>query len=40
MTIDDFPAWAKSGEWKVTVQELETGQYLMVGVLLVFLHRL
>lgn len=27
MTIDDFPAWARSGEWNVIVQELETGQY-------------
>ena len=37
MTIDDFPAWAKSGEWKVIVQELETGQYLMVGPACVFI---
>jgi len=27
MTIDEFPAWAKSGEWKRVVIELETGQY-------------
>jgi hypothetical protein len=39
MTIDDFPTWARSGEWKVIVQELEIGQYLMVGVLLVFFFR-
>lgn len=27
MTIDEFPAWAKSGHWKRIVTELETGQY-------------
>lgn len=27
MTIDEFPAWAKSGHWKQVVTELETGQY-------------
>jgi RNA-directed DNA polymerase len=27
MTIDEFPDWAKSGEWKRVVTELETGQY-------------
>lgn len=27
MTIDDFPAWAKSGHWKQVVTELETGRY-------------
>jgi len=27
MTLDEFPAWAKSGEWKRVVIELETGQY-------------
>ncbi len=27
MTIDAFPAWVKSGEWKVIVEELETGHY-------------
>jgi len=27
MTIDGFPAWAKSGEWKKVVKELETGSY-------------
>ena len=27
MTIDEFPAWAKSGEWKRVVDELETGRY-------------
>ena len=27
MTIDDFPAWVRSGEWKEVIKELETGQY-------------
>jgi len=27
MTIDEFPDWAKSGEWKRVVTDLETGQY-------------
>ena len=27
MTIDEFPAWAKSGHWKQVVTALETGQY-------------
>jgi len=27
MTIDEFPDWAKSGEWKRVVTELETGRY-------------
>ncbi len=27
MTIDEFPDWAKSGEWKRMVTELETVQY-------------
>lgn len=27
MTIDEFSAWAKSGEWKQVVTELETGRY-------------
>jgi RNA-directed DNA polymerase len=27
MTIDEFIAWAKSGQWKRVVTELETGQY-------------
>jgi len=27
MTIDEFPAWAKSGGWKRVVTELATGQY-------------
>lgn len=27
MTIEEFPAWAKSGEWKRVVDELETGRY-------------
>ncbi|MFT5717981.1 MAG: RNA-directed DNA polymerase [Oleiphilaceae bacterium] len=27
MAIDGFPAWARLGEWKELVQELETGQY-------------
>ncbi len=27
MTIDAFPAWVRSGEWKVVVEELETGHY-------------
>ena len=27
MTIDDFPAWVKSGHWKDVVTELETGRY-------------
>ena len=27
MTIDEFPAWAKSGHWKRVVAELETGRY-------------
>ncbi len=27
MTIDEFPAWVKSGQWKVVVKELETGLY-------------
>ena len=27
MTIDDFPAWTKSGHWKTVMTELRTGQY-------------
>lgn len=27
MTIEEFPAWAKSGHWKRIVTELKTGQY-------------
>ncbi len=27
MTIDEFPGWAKSGEWNRVVTELETGRY-------------
>ena len=27
MTIDEFPAWARSGQWKEVLTELETGQY-------------
>jgi len=27
MTIDEFPAWAKSGHWKRVMTELRTGQY-------------
>ena len=27
MTIDAFPAWVKSGQWKEVLVELETGQY-------------
>lgn len=27
MTIDEFPAWAKSGHWREIVTELETGRY-------------
>lgn len=27
MTIDEFPAWAKSGHWKRVTTELVTGQY-------------
>ena len=27
MTIDQFPAWAKSGHWKRVTAELETGRY-------------
>jgi len=27
MTIDEFPAWVKSGHWKEIVKELETDQY-------------
>ncbi len=27
MTIDEFPAWAKSGHWREVVTELETEQY-------------
>ena len=27
MTIDEFPAWAKSGHWKRIVNELATGHY-------------
>lgn len=27
MTIDEFPDWVKSGNWKRVVQELETDQY-------------
>ncbi len=27
MTIDEFPAWAKSGNWKQVITELETGRY-------------
>ena len=28
MTIDEFPDWVKSGNWKRVVKELETDQYL------------
>lgn len=27
MSIDEFPAWAKSGHWKTVVTALETGRY-------------
>ncbi|SBT19348.1 hypothetical protein MGA5115_03510 [Marinomonas gallaica] len=27
MTIDDFPAWAKGGNWKRITSELRSGQY-------------
>lgn len=27
MTIEAFPAWAKSGHWKTVMSELETGRY-------------
>jgi len=27
MTIDAFPAWVRSGQWKEVLAELETGQY-------------
>ena len=27
MTIDDFPAWVRSGKWKEVLKELETGHY-------------
>jgi RNA-directed DNA polymerase len=27
MTIDDFPAWAKAGNWKRIMSELRSGQY-------------
>ena len=27
MTIDDFPAWAKDGNWKCIMSELRSGQY-------------
>lgn len=27
MTIDDFPAWAKAGNWKRIMNELRSGQY-------------
>jgi RNA-directed DNA polymerase len=27
MTIDDFPAWAKDGNWKCIMNELRSGQY-------------
>ncbi len=27
MTIEEFPAWAKSGEWALLVLELENGSY-------------
>lgn len=27
MSIDEFPAWAKSGGWKAAVSDLETGRY-------------
>lgn len=27
MSIDEFPAWAKSGHWKEVMTELRTGQY-------------
>ena len=27
MTIDDFPAWARSGHWKQIVSDLEAGRY-------------
>ncbi|MFT6914746.1 MAG: RNA-directed DNA polymerase [Motiliproteus sp.] len=27
MTIDEFPAWAKSGHWKTVTTNLETGLY-------------
>lgn len=32
MTIDDFPAWAKEGNWKRIVNELRSGQYLPTPV--------
>ena len=27
MTIDEFPSWAKSGNWKTVITELQTGRY-------------
>ncbi len=27
MTIDEFPAWAKSGHWRMMVTDLKTGRY-------------
>ena len=27
MTIDEFPAWAQSGNWKMVTNELATGRY-------------
>lgn len=27
MTIDEFPAWVKSGNWKAATTDLETGRY-------------
>lgn len=27
MTIDDFPAWAKAGEWDKVKDQLKAGQY-------------
>ena len=27
MTIDAFPAWAKSGHWKAVTTDLESGRY-------------
>lgn len=32
MTIDDFPAWAKSGNWKRIASELRSGQYQLSPV--------
>jgi RNA-directed DNA polymerase len=27
MTVDEFPAWANSGHWKLVMADLRTGQY-------------